>query len=109
MTLVKDIKLGHRGRIKEYAERVPGCEYHEGCKGVWTVPCDIALPCATQNEIDAAGRHRLSSPTAATVVCEGANMPLHSGGNRRLPVQNNACSTAPAKAANAGGVASLRP
>ena len=53
LDVVKDIKLGHRGRISEYAERVEGAEYHEGCSGVWTVKCDIALPCATQNEIDA--------------------------------------------------------
>ena len=44
LDVVKDIKLGHRGRIKEYADRVPGSEYHEGFTGVWTVPCDIALP-----------------------------------------------------------------
>ena len=50
--MVKDIKLGHRGRIKEYAERVPGSTYTEGFRGIWTIPCDIALPCATQNEID---------------------------------------------------------
>ena len=58
LDVVKDIKLGHRGRIKEYAERVPGAEYHEGCSGVWTVKCDIALPCATQNEIDEASAAR---------------------------------------------------
>ena len=53
LDVVKDIKLGHRGRIKGIRlNRVPGLEYHEGFTGVWTVPCDILLPCATQNEID---------------------------------------------------------
>ena len=74
LDVVKDIKLGHRGRIKEYAERVPGSEYHEGCKGVWTVKCDIALPCATQNEIDEESAKALVA-NGCTVVCEGANMP----------------------------------
>ena len=77
LDVVKDIKLGHRGRIKEYAERVPGSEYHEGCKGVWTVPCDIALPCATQNEIDEESAKALVA-NGCTVVCEGANMPFSS-------------------------------
>ena len=44
-----------RARISEYAKRVPGATYTEGCKGIWTVPCDIALPCATQNELDLDG------------------------------------------------------
>ena len=52
LAVVKQIKEVERGRIKEYAERVPGSTYTEGCKGIWTVKCDIALPCATQNEID---------------------------------------------------------
>ncbi len=52
LDIVKDIKLGHRGRIREYAERVPGSTYTEGFRGIWNIPCDIALPCATQNEID---------------------------------------------------------
>ena len=54
LDVVKDIKLGHRGRIKEYAQRVPGSTYTEGFRGIWSIPCDIALPCATQNEITAA-------------------------------------------------------
>ncbi|HJE21952.1 MAG TPA: NADP-specific glutamate dehydrogenase, partial [Bifidobacterium pullorum] len=74
LDVVKDIKLGHRGRIKEYADRVPGSEYHEGCKGVWTVKCDISLPCATQNEIDGESAQALID-NGCTVVCEGANMP----------------------------------
>ena len=52
LDVVKDIKEVRRARIKEYADLVPGSEYHEGCKGIWSVKCDIALPCATQGEID---------------------------------------------------------
>ena len=102
LDVVKDIKLGHRGRIKEYAERVPGSEYHEGCKGVWTVPCDIALPCATQNEIDKASAEALVKG-GCTVVCEGANMP--STPEAIEVYLSNGILYGPAKAANAGGVA----
>ena len=102
LDVVKDIKLGHRGRIKEYAERVPGSEYHEGCKGVWTVPCDIALPCATQNEIDEESAKALVA-NDCTVVCEGANMP--STPEAIAVYQANNVLYGPAKAANAGGVA----
>ena len=102
LDVVKDIKLGHRGRIKEYADRVPGSEYHEGCAGVWTVPCDIALPCATQNEIDGASAQTLVD-NGCTVVCEGANMPSTP---KAIEVyQSNGVLYGPAKAANAGGVA----
>lgn len=52
LDVVKQIKEVERGRIKEYADRVKGSEYHEGCKGIWTIPCNVALPCATQNELD---------------------------------------------------------
>ena len=102
LDIVKDIKLGHRGRIKEYAERVPGAEYHEGCKGVWTVPCDIALPCATQNEIDEESAKALVA-NGCKVVCEGANMP--STLDAMAYFQEHGVLFAPAKAANAGGVA----
>ena len=102
LDVVKDIKLGHRGRIKEYAERVPGAEYHEGCSGVWTVKCDIALPCATQNEIDEASAETLVN-NGCTVVCEGANMP--STPEAIAVYQKNGVLYGPAKAANAGGVA----
>ena len=102
LDVVKDIKLGHRGRIKEYAERVPGSEYHEGSKGVWTVPCDIALPCATQNEIDEESAKALVA-NGCTVVCEGANMP--STPEAIAVYQSNNVLYGPAKAANAGGVA----
>ena len=102
LDVVKDIKLGHRGRIKEYAERVPGSEYHEGCKGVWTVKCDIALPCATQNEINKASAEILVK-NGCTVVCEGANMP--STPEAIEVYLSNGVLYGPAKATNAGGVA----
>lgn len=102
LDIVKDIKLGHRGRIKEYADRVPGSEYHEGFTGVWTVPCDIALPCATQNEIDEESAKTLVK-NGCTVVCEGANMP--STPEAIAVYQANGVLYGPAKAANAGGVA----
>ena len=102
LDVVKDIKLGHRGRIKEYADRVPGSEYHEGCKGVWTVKCDIALPCATQNEIDGESAQTLID-NGCTVVCEGANMPSTPEAIEVYKANN--VLYGPAKAANAGGVA----
>ena len=102
LDVVKDIKLGHRGRIREYADRVDSAEYHEGCKGVWTVPCDIALPCATQNEIDEESAKALVA-NGCTVVCEGANMP--STPEAIEVYQDNKVLYGPAKAANAGGVA----
>ncbi len=102
LDVVKDIKLGHRGRIKEYADRVPGSEYHEGCSGVWTVKCDIALPCATQNEINEESAKALVA-NGCTVVCEGANMP--STPEAIAVYQSNGVLYGPAKAANAGGVA----
>ena len=102
LEVVKDIKLGHRGRIREYADRVDSAEYHEGCKGVWTVPCDIALPSATQNEIDEESAKTLVA-NGCTVVCEGANMP--STPEAIQVYQDNKVLYGPAKAANAGGVA----
>lgn len=102
LDIVKDIKLGHRGRIKEYADRVDGAEYHEGCEGVWTVPCDIALPCATQNEINQESARTLVA-NGCTVVCEGANMP--STPEAIAVYQDHGVLYGPAKAANAGGVA----
>ena len=102
LEVVKDIKLGHRGRIREYADRVDSAEYHEGCKGVWTVPCDIALPSATQNEIDEESAKTLVA-NGCTVVCEGSNMP--STPEAIQVYQDNKVLYGPAKAANAGGVA----
>lgn len=102
LDVVKQIKEVERGRIKEYAERVPGAEYHEGCAGVWTVPCDIALPCATQNEIDEESAKALVA-NGCKVVCEGANMP--STPEAIEVYKSNGLLYGPAKAANAGGVA----
>lgn len=100
--VVQQIKEVERGRISEYAKRVPGSEYHEGSKGVWTVKCDIALPCATQNEIDEESAKALIA-NGVMAVAEGANMPS-------TPEAIEAFLKAgvlfgPAKAANAGGVA----
>ena len=102
LDIVKDIKLGHRGRIKEYAEKVPGSTYTEGFRGIWTVPCDIALPCATQNEITAAEAQEIVKG-GAVAVAEGANMPSTPEAIEIL--QKAGVLFAPAKAANAGGVA----
>ena len=95
-------KLGHRGRIKEYADRVPGSTYTEGFRGIWNVPCDIALPCATQNEIDGEIAQVIVK-NGAIAVAEGANMPCRPEAIQVF--QNAGVLFAPAKAANAGGVA----
>lgn len=99
---VKEIKQVRRGRIREYVQTHPNAEYHEGCRGVWTVPCDIALPCATQGEIDLDSA-KILVEHGVLAVGEGANMPSE------LPAidyfQKNHVPFAPAKAANAGGVA----
>ena len=102
LAVVKDIKEVKRGRIKEYAERVPGSVYTEGCKGIWTIPCDIALPCATQNEIDEQSAQTLVN-NGCRYVGEGANMP--STLEAIEVFQKNGVVFLPAKAANAGGVA----
>ena len=102
LDVIKQIKEVERGRIKEYAERVKGSEYHEGCKGIWGVPCDIALPCATQNEIDAESA-KLLVKNGVKYVGEGANMP--STLEAIEVFQNAGVVFLPAKAANAGGVA----
>ncbi|MBQ1504138.1 MAG: NADP-specific glutamate dehydrogenase, partial [Oscillospiraceae bacterium] len=74
LDIVKEIKEVRRGRIKEYAAEVPTAKYTEGCRGIWTIPCDIALPCATQNELDLDGAKALLA-NGVECVCEGANMP----------------------------------
>ncbi|MBO7149804.1 MAG: NADP-specific glutamate dehydrogenase [Clostridia bacterium] len=99
---VKQIKEVERKRIKEYINVHPDAEYHEGCKGIWTIPCDIALPCATQNEIDGESAAILVK-NGCKVVSEGANMPSTPEAiNTYLA---NGIMYGPAKAANAGGVA----
>ena len=100
--VVKQIKEVERARIKVYAERVKGAEYHEGCKGIWTIPCDIALPCATQNEIDGESA-RILVKNGVKYVGEGANMPTNLEGIEVF--QKAGVVFLPAKAANAGGVA----
>jgi len=102
LAVVKDIKEVKRGRIKEYAERVKGATYKEGCKGIWAIPCDIALPCATQNEIDKASAELLVK-NGVKYVAEGANMP--SSLEAIAVFQKAGVVFLPAKAANAGGVA----
>lgn len=102
LDVVKQIKLVERARIKEYAARVPGSEYHEGCSGIWTIPCDIALPCATQNEINEESAKALVA-NGVKVVCEGANMPSTPEAIKTF--QDAGVLFGPAKAANAGGVA----
>ena len=102
LDIIKDIKEVKRQRIKEYAERVPGSEYHEGCSGIWTIKCDIALPCATQNEINEDSAKALVA-NGVMAVAEGANMP--STPEAIEVFQKAGILFAPAKAANAGGVA----
>ena len=102
LAVVKQIKEVERGRIKEYVARVPGAQYHEGCKGVWTTPCDIALPCATQNELDEESAKILVA-NGVKLVGEGANMPTTLAGTEVF--QKNGVVFLPGKAANAGGVA----
>lgn len=101
LDIVKDIKEVKRGRIKEYAERVKSAEYHDSGK-VWQVKCDIALPCATQNELDENDAKMLVK-NKVTAVGEGANMPSTTQAINIL--QTADVLFMPAKAANAGGVA----
>ena len=102
LDVVKQIKEVRRGRIREYLDQVPSAEYHEGCRGIWTIPCDIALPCATQNELDAESAAVLIK-NGVKAVGEGANMPSTLEATEAF--QKAGVLFAPAKAANAGGVA----
>ena len=99
---VKEIKEVKRGRISEYLNYHKDAIYHEGCKGIWTIPCDIALPCATQNEIDGESASILAK-NGCKVVSEGANMPSTPEAIDTYFANNMLYG--PAKAANAGGVA----
>ena len=101
LDVVKEIKEVRRGRIKEYVEAVPSAKYFEG-KGIWNVKCDIALPCATQNEINEEDAKALVA-NGVQAVGEGANMP--STPEAIAVFQSSNVLFAPAKAANAGGVA----
>ena len=101
LDIVKDIKEVRRGRIREYAERVAGAEYTEGL-GIWTIPCDVYLPCATQNELNLDGA-KLLVANGCKYIVEGANMPTTLEATQY--VQQNGVLFMPGKAANAGGVA----
>lgn len=101
LDIVKDIKEVRRGRIKEYADAVPGAKYTEG-KGIWNIPCDIALPCATQNELDLEDAKTLKA-NGCFLVAEGANMPSTREATDFYLA--NDIMFMPGKAANAGGVA----
>lgn len=101
LDLVKQIKEVERGRISEYAKRREGVEYHEG-RGVWTIKVDIALPCATQNELYIEDAKMLAA-NGCQIVAEGANMPTTMDATQYL--QENGVVFMPGKAANAGGVA----
>jgi glutamate dehydrogenase (NADP+) len=99
---VKRIKEVERGRIKEYTADHPSAKYYDGCQGIWSVPCDVALPCATQNELDKKDAELLIK-NKCVAVAEGANMPSTP---EAVKVFHDAgVSFGPAKAANAGGVA----
>jgi glutamate dehydrogenase (NADP+) len=102
LNVVKQIKEVERGRISEYAKRVAGSTYHEGCSGIWTIKCDIALPCATQNELSLESAKVLVK-NGVVAVAEGANMPTTP--EAVIYFQENKVLFAPGKAANAGGVA----
>ena len=99
---VKEIKEVKRGRIKEYIDVVPTAKYFEGCKNIWSIKCDIALPCATQGEINKEAAELLVK-NGVICVSEGANMP--SSLDAIEVFQGNGVMFGPAKAANAGGVA----
>ena len=99
---VMDIKQKRRARISVYADEVPGSEYHEGRKGIWTLKCDISMPCASQNEMDADDVQHLID-NGCMAVFEGANMPLTPEAIEK--VLGNGLLYSPGKASNAGGVA----
>ena len=99
--LLRDVKEVRRARLTEYAKARPNAQYHEG-KGVWTVKCDVALPCATQNELQLEDAKALVA-NGCMCVCEGANMPTTLEATKYL--QDSGVLFCPGKAANAGGVA----
>ncbi|MEE1191358.1 MAG: NADP-specific glutamate dehydrogenase [Blautia sp.] len=101
LAALKEIKEVKRARLSEYTKYRPNAEYHEG-KGVWSVKCDVALPCATQNELTLDDA-KLLVQNGCFAVCEGANMPTTLEATKYL--QDNGIIFAPGKAANAGGVA----
>ena len=100
LDIVKDIKEVRRGRIKEYVQEVPSAVYTEG-KGIWTIKCDIALPCATQNELNLDDAKALKA-NGCFAVAEGANMPSTREATDYILEQG--MLFLPGKASNAGGV-----
>ncbi|MBE5804018.1 MAG: NADP-specific glutamate dehydrogenase [Clostridiales bacterium] len=102
LDVIKQIKEVERKRIKEYVQRVDGATYTEGCSGIWTIPCQIALPCATQNELNEDSAKALIA-NGVEAVGEGANMPSTIAATEAF--QKAGVLFAPGKAANAGGVA----
>lgn len=102
LVTVKQLKEVERKRIKAYIEHHPSAEYHEGSKGIWSIKCDIALPCATQNEVDEESARKLVA-NGVIAVAEGANMPSTPEAIKIF--QDNKVLFGPAKASNAGGVA----
>ncbi len=102
LDVIKQIKEVRRGRISEYAQEVSGAEYTEGCRGIWSVPCHVALPCATQNELDGEAAEQLVK-NGVIAVAEGANMPSTPEAVELFLAKG--VLFGPAKAANAGGVA----
>ena len=101
VALLKQVKEVDRARLTQYAAARPNAQYHQG-RGVWTVKCDVALPCATQNELRLEDAQALVA-NGVTAVCEGANMPTTLEATRYL--QEQGVLFCPGKAANAGGVA----
>ncbi len=102
LACVKQLKEAERRRISAYVDTHPGAEYHAGCRDIWNIPCHIALPCATQNELDGRSAKALIQ-NGCFAVAEGANMP--STPEAIQAFQSAGVLFAPAKAANAGGVA----
>ena len=101
LAAIKEIKEVNRARLSEYTKYRPNAQYHEG-RGVWSIPCDVALPCATQNELHVEDAEMLIK-NGVIAVAEGANMPTTLEATQLL-IKNNVLF-APGKAANAGGVA----
>jgi glutamate dehydrogenase (NADP+) len=102
LPLLQQVKEVERARISEYAKRRPGAKFTEGCGGIWSIKCDVALPCATQNEIDGKAAELLVK-NGVIAVAEGANMPTAPAGVEVF--LKNKIMYGPGKAANAGGVA----
>ncbi|MBM6896560.1 NADP-specific glutamate dehydrogenase [Pseudoflavonifractor capillosus] len=100
--VIQEIKEVKRARIKTYLDYVPSAKYVEGCSGIWTVPCDIALPCATQNEVNEESAKALIA-NGCIGVFEGANMPCTP--EAITAIKGAGLMFSPAKASNAGGVA----